>query len=75
VARGQRARGRVHADNRRVGADEDFGPWLNGENVDDGTDIQPEGSDTSCSERASSKASPFAGRACNTDPAVRGDAA
>jgi len=63
------------ADNAYViGADEDFGPFgLNGENVDDGTDIHAkQGSDTTLLEPGVvlTGVSSFAGRACNTDPAV-----
>jgi hypothetical protein len=63
------------ADNAYViGADEDFGPFgLNGENVDDGTDIHAkQGSDTRLLEPGVvlTGVSKFAGRACTTDPAV-----
>jgi hypothetical protein len=63
------------ADNARViGADEDFGPFgLNGENLDDGTDIHAkQGSDTRLLEPGVvlTGVSKFAGRACTTDPAV-----
>jgi hypothetical protein len=63
------------ADNAYViGADEDFGPFgLNGENVDDGTDIHAkQGSDTRLLEPGVvlTGVAKFAGRACTTDPAV-----